>query len=98
MSPKVSPQLEKMLVEASPTATLKLQILLDTAASQAVMDDAVRGIDGISSPGEPVELLRNSRMVFCAVRAARVPKVAEIPGVIWIDAQREAPLESIMDE
>ena len=96
MTKNVSDSLARALSAGPPDQQVPLHLMFHREPSDEQWQQAVEQLRSLL-PECKVELLSRSRMALVQAPLDRVPAIAEIPGVSWIDADKTAPPKSLLD-
>ena len=96
MPNKVSARLSSLLATGGPNEEQLLHILLKRDLKPREVQATLNRLSQYTD-GQAPEFLARSHMAFGRIPLARVPQVAAMPEVEWLDVDREAPLENLLD-
>ena len=95
---KISGKLSTLLRDAPPETQVDLHVMLRRGLGpgevRTLVDDLSRLTAGESPPPE---YLAATDIVFLCSALGDVPAIADLPGVVWVDADSRASMDELID-
>jgi hypothetical protein len=96
MATNIAEGLQKLLTAEAPERRVRVNILLRSNLAPSESQATIEQIRRLAA-NAPLDVLERSKTLTATLPLRDVARIAGLPNVFWIDLDREAPLEALLD-